>query len=461
MKKHSKSILIISLILIVATIAIYNRTMDIIDPPIPLGFDDSIALQKLLDKGGVIDLGDKTYNIYHQLELRSDTTITSSGAKLVKLFNKDGSEYLFTSKRPTLKNVTISNITVDLKGHRNVLDDNTRFFSYYKNLSNVTIDNVTVENTTGYVVEVRPRTDSPNGKSKGLTVSNCTINTIDEPEGPMIWLLESENFVIENNYISSGKGQVWLAYSKNGLINNNQFLNVDNYWSPDAHLGGVELYTACENITISNNKITSAQDSDDSYIVGLRVKNSNYIVIEGNEIQWDNERSEAINIRKDEVYDINPTGFIVRDNTITGRTPEGIQVVTIVSDATITNVEVSNNTMLDKSIVFHPTTNAENIFYNDVVVDGNDCAQIKFHGLQSENVTITNNNVYAFNEDMTSGTTIYARNLLGPTILNNTIYGNNLIDVITGIDISYSGNAQVSGNEFRDVDVRIKRYKSY
>jgi len=417
-------------------------------------YDSTSAIQTALNQGGVIDFGTGTYNVSRQLLISNDTIITSEDATINKMFNKVGGSALFTAKSSQPKNITVQNITLNLKGNNSVLDENTEGFSFKTTTTNLTIQNVIFLNAGASAVVVSQEYTEDVKTSKNINFLNNEVYTNDNPQGPIFMLMSVDGFVVDGNYVTRGKGQVWLSFTVNGSITNNTLEKIDNYWSYEAHLGGIELYNGCDNVLIDSNKLSSNGEINDSFIVGIRSKNNSNITISNNEIEWSNTATEAINVRKDETYYLNTFNHYVTGNVITGTSEEGIKVVSIVEGSIIDNVYIEDNTLENSGITLNGTEVVDNVKYNHIYIRNNTATSISSWKFNNSNCEIVNNTVYA--NDRVG---IYARDMVNSLVSGNTVY-NTSGDVVYGIDYSYSRSMKIGKNSFINIENSYKTYNS-
>jgi len=417
-------------------------------------FDSTSAIQTALNEGGLIDFGSGVYNVSRQLLISNDTIITSEGATINKMFNVAGGTSLFSGMASKPKNITVQNITLNLKGSSSVNDENTSGFSFKSATTNLTIQNVIFLNAGAGAVVVSQEYYTGIDTSKNINFLNNQVYTNENPQGPIFMLMSVDGFRVSGNYVTRGKGQVWLSFTVNGSITNNTLEKIDNYWSYEAHLGGIELYNGCDNVLVDSNILSSNGVINEPFIVGIRSKNNSNITISNNQIEWSNIATEAINVRKDETYYLNTYNHYVTGNVITGTSEEGIKVVSVLEDSIIDNVYIENNTLVNSGITLHGTSVRTNVAYNHIYIRNNTAASISSWKFANSDCEITGNTVYA------SGSSgICARDMVNSIVSNNTII-NTDGTLVYGIDYSYSSFMDIGNNVFVDVEDEYKGYNS-
>lgn len=415
-------------------------------------FDSSRAIQSALNKGGIIDFGDGTYNVDHQIHIYSNTTMISSGATLNKTFDIDWNQYMFVCYDAAPSNITIKDMTFNLKAKSSVKDENAVFISLRKPTTNLIIENVTFKNAGKWCVALT-QSDFNGTYSKNITIKNCTVEAVENPLNSFFVIMNTDNFLIEGNKFNRGKCQIFVSCSKNGKILKNELKGIDNFWNQADQLGGIDLYNECSNIVVDSNYLESNGKIYDPLVVGIRSKNNSNIYITNNKIEWNNNAVAAIDIRKDGTSTASTSNHYLRYNTVTGTSPMGIKLISIVEGTSINNIYMENNTLKTSSIVLHGTDSLSKVSYNNIYVNNNVCAEISCWKFANSYCQIKYNKIYA-----TGSVGIYARDMINATVSGNTIIG--LQKLAYGIDYSYSKGISLEKNYFTNVTAAYKNYNA-
>jgi len=427
-----------------------NGYINIKQPPSPFigcvgdnSTDDYEALQEILYSFDKIFIPDGNYIISKPLEISSNTHMVSGkGAIIKKYFITEYNEpWLFYSEG-TYSGIVMEGLNLNL----NELDspDNACGIKFEGVASDISIVNCTFNDCSGAVYFKTP--DEDGEKSKNIRISGCIVNTVALPSNPIFLVENGDNIAIDSNISDKGKGQAYFYHCTNSRIKNNIFLGADNYWGVTQHLGAIELYSACDNIDIEGNTVKSAESIESSCITAIRSKNSTNVFIRNNFITWNNDEEYAIDVRRDDDFDIIVSNHIISNNMITGTSTCGIVLKSVVELGEISNVKISDNIMLGKVIELYGTPTITDSSYNNIEITRNRCRSIFSFKFMNSDLKITDNTV----SRTSNVAAIAVQYAIESVIMWNKVIGDG-VELSNGIDYRYTSGIVVGGNIFKNV----------